>query len=156
MKLIVEQSDGTKLTFDGDARELTIIAEKFASRQLAESSTLFTSRPPTPLPETWTDSNLRELWALLWGEQARLVKFLVERSGEAPYTDIGVYMGYERQRLGAILSAIIRNARKAAKDPEAQFLRWRVSVSDNRGQIIYIDPSALDTMERIIQSDPSH
>jgi hypothetical protein len=146
MKLIIEPPDGTKLTFEGDALELATIAEKFAGRESGASPTLFTPRPLNPPPGKWTNSNLSELWRLLWGDQAKLVKFLVERSGEAPYTEIGIHMGYDRQKLGAILSAIIRNARKVTKDPEAQFLRWRLS--DNRGQIIYIDPAALDPLER--------
>jgi hypothetical protein len=146
MKLIVEQSDGTKLTFEGDALELATIAEKFAGGQFGESPTVFTPRPPNSRPGEWTNSTLSELWRLLWGDQAKLVKFLVERSGEAPYTEIGIHMGYDRQKLGAILSAIIRNARKVTKNPAAQFLRWRLS--DNRGQIIYIDPAALDPLER--------
>ncbi|SRR6266436_9440990 len=146
MKLTVEQPDGTKLTFEGDALELAAIAEKFAGRQSGESPTLFTPRPLDRPPGKWTNSSLEELWRLLWGDQAKLVRFLVERSGEAPYTEIGIYMGYDRQKLGAILSAIIRNARKVTKDPEAQFLRWRLS--DSSRQIIYIDPAALDPLER--------
>lgn len=154
MKLVVDNPDGSRLTFEGEALELAAVASKLASQRFDPSQGRFTPRPLDPPPGTLTNSHLAELWRLLWGDQARLVRFLVERSGEAPYTEIGIHMGYDRQKLGAILSAIIRNARKAAKNPEAQFLRWRLS--DNRGQIIYIDPAALDSLKRIIQSDPSH
>lgn len=164
MKLIVDQPDGTRLTFEGEASELAAIASKLAAQPSfspqaglirpsfeTASSPIRVARPMEPPPVFWHDANIRELWDLLWGEQAKLVKFLVERSGEAPYTEIGVYMGYDRQRLGAILSAIIRNARKAAKTPHAQFLKWKLS--DTRGQIIYIDPLALEPLERILRSD---
>jgi|SRR5208283_632574 len=154
MKLIIENPDGSRLTFEGEGLELAAVASRLANQRLDLSQARFTPLPLDPPPGKWTHSNLGELWRLLWGDQARLVSFLVERRGEAPYTEIGVHMGYDRQKLGAILSAIIRNARKAAKDPEARFLRWRLS--DNRGQIIYIDPAALDPLERIIQTDPSH
>lgn len=164
MKLIADLLDGTRLTFEGEASELATIASKLAT-QSCFSPRVGSIRPSfettagpirvassmEPPPVFWHDANIREFWALLWGEQAKLVRFLVERSGEAPYTEIGVYMGYDRQKLGAIFSAIIRNARKAAKSPHAQFLKWKLS--DARGQIIYIDPLAFEPLERIIRSD---
>ena len=147
MKLTVESPDGTRLTFEGEALELAAVAGKLASQRPDLSKAPLTSQPFDQPPGTWTDSNVRELLTLFWGDQAKLVRFLVEHSGQAPYTEIGVYMGYERQKLGAILSAVIRNARKATKDPEAQFLRWRPTA--DRGQIIYIDPAAHEALSRI-------
>jgi hypothetical protein len=151
MKLIVENPSGTRFTFEGEALELAEIATKLAGVHL-EPGPGYVPQKLDPIPGIWTESNLRELRALLWGDQAKLMEFLLDRSGEAPYSEIGVHMGFTRQKLGAILSAIMRNGRKAANDPEAQLLRWKLS--DSRGQIIYIDPAAQPILQDI-RTNPS-
>lgn len=168
MKLTVELVDGTKWFYEGEYDELVHLSEKLVYRfgeLIKRKDDPSFPGPTTPGPtlqqleapasgvptmnRRWTEQSARRLWGLLYGEQAKLVKFLVSREGgKASYAELCKHMGYEGQHLSGILSAITRNAKTATKNSGARLVDWRLI--KNGVSEYFIDPEALSFFETIL------
>src|SRR5713226_4364057 len=113
MKLHIPLLDGQALTFEGTHEELVAIAERFV-RNHAPILAVGSVNPPVESRQSpsrrWTEQTAKRLWGLVYGDQAKLVKFLVERGGSATYEDLTKHMGFEGQHLSGILSPLTRNS----------------------------------------------
>jgi hypothetical protein len=169
MKLSVGFANGLILTYEGEPDELMEIGEKMVAEHgndiinLEDAKKLggqeihvtangqkFQSNPNS---RRWSEHSVKKLLALLYGEQSKLLKFLVDRGGSANYAEIGKFMGYDAQHLSGILSPITRNAQAATGDKLARVIDWRPTESGVRGKrVYYVVPEALpllkDAMKR--------
>src|SRR6266849_9787662 len=118
MKLLVGLANGTILTYEGTYDEVTKIGEKLVGEfgpeiiNLEEAEKLGGQQIQMNAngSRRWNNHSVRKLLGLLYGEQMKLVKFLVEHGGTATYAEITKHMGYGGQHLSGILSPITRNA----------------------------------------------
>jgi hypothetical protein len=139
MLLVWSNNDTSYFTFVSSVA----LADRRASFSRAESRV----GPTVPgLPRRWTEHSVRKLLGLLYGDQEKLLKFLVEHGGTATYAEGGQHMRYDGQRLSGILSPLTRNAKTATQDDSAQIIHWRPS--EHPGQRIYfVNPEALPLLK---------
>src|SRR5229473_3532133 len=106
MKLSIPLIDGRTLTFEGEHDELVAVAEKFVQSHPAQVAM---ATAPRGTAETldgsrrWTEHTTKRLWGMLYGEQAKVVRFLVDRGGKATYEELAKHLGYKAQHLSGIL-----------------------------------------------------
>jgi hypothetical protein len=142
MKLLIPLVDGRTLTFEGEHDELVAVAEKFAQSHPSQVSMETVSRGT---PETvdgsrrWTERTTKRLWGMLYGEQAKVVRFLVDRGGKVTYSELAKHMGYKGQHLSGILSPLTRNAQAATGDRLARIIDWRIDKNSQRQYYIQAD-----------------
>jgi hypothetical protein len=154
MKLYVPLIDGGTLTFEGNYDELISIAERFlekhgnliAANATSEASLAESGKQPGN--RRWNEHSARRLWNLLYGDQSKAVRFLVEQGGKAEYKELGKHMGYHAQRLSGILSAVTRNAQTATGDRMSRLVDWRIA--DRGRREYYIDPEALPFFQHLV------
>ena len=156
MKLHIPLSDGTTVTLEGEYEELVQAAEKFVENrgvQVAvrpsspqQSAVANASKPQS---RRWTEQTAKRLWSMLYGDQAKLVKFLVERGGTTSYAELGKHMGFNAQRLSGVLSPITRNAQTATGDRLARLVDWRANIKGVREY--YIDAEALPLFQQLVK-----
>ena len=155
MKLHIPLTDGTSLTFEGEYEELVQTAEKFVEKH----GQLIAAQSPAPMQATsangpkpqsrrWSEQSVKRLWGMLYGEQAKVVKFLVGRGGKTSYAELSKHIGYDAQHLSGILSPITRNAQTATGDRLARLIDWRVS--DKGVREYYVDSEALPLLQTIM------
>jgi len=137
VRLTVPLADGRLMVFEGTEEEVMNIARVYdvgAGGPIATHARL-------EIVE-WTEPAARTFWGLLHGDQAQLIRFLLHQGGAAKYSELLMSMGYEeqRQRLGAVLSAIKRNAKKATQMSTAEAVRYRAVPN---GYEYFIDRKAL-------------
>lgn len=152
MKLHVPLVDGRIIVFEGSYEELVDVAEKFISEHGSEIA----GKPVPPhVPaksgngsRRWNEQTVRRLWGLMYGEQAKLVKFMTAR-GTAEYAELSKHMGYDAQRLSGVLSAITRNSQTATGDRSARLVDWRISKNGKREY--FVDADALPLLRQVIQ-----
>jgi hypothetical protein len=148
MKLMIPLVDGANLTFEGTYDELVQVAEDFVKKHAATIAVSGTAsaaqqgtQPRVNGSRRWTEQSARRLLGLLYGEQEKVVRFLVEHGGAATYGELKQHLGYDGQRLSGILSPITRNAQTATGDRLARLVDWRVRKDGEREY--YIDAEAL-------------
>ncbi len=141
MKLSIPLADGRILVYEGTHEELVQIGEDFVARFGAEITTTQQAQSlgGVTVHAKWSGHKIKKLLSLLYGDQAKLVKFLVEQGGTSPYTQVAKHMGYDAQRLSGILSPITRNAQAATGDREARLIDWRIDDSGTRQYFIHPD-----------------
>lgn len=159
MKLTVGLIDGRTLLFEGTYEELVKAGEECVARfgnLIASAADAAQLQPSMPIAvragtssRRWTEQTARRLWGILYGEQAKLVKYLVQRGGKAKYAEVGKYLGYEAQHLSGVLSSITRNAQAATGDRLARLVDWRIPEDGKREY--YVDPDALPFLAEIVQ-----
>src|ERR1700740_470762 len=134
MKLSVGFANGATLVVEGSYEEITSYGDKLVrefgqdivnldeARRLG-GPTVHVNAPKIP---RWTERSVRKLKDVLYGEQEKLLRFLVEQhDGAATYEEIENYMGYAGQHLSGILSPITRNSQSATDDSSARLIGWR-------------------------------
>ncbi len=151
MKLTIHLLDGTVLTFEGVKDELLEVAEDFAKKHSvptvhSTATAQVDTQPRVNGSRRWNEQSVRRLTGLLYGEQEKVVKFLLENGGAASYVELGQYLGYDGQRLSGILSPITRNAQTATGDRLARLVDWRLRKDGQREY--YIDPEALPLFQQ--------
>jgi hypothetical protein len=73
----------------------------------------------------WTMKRARSLWDGLYGNQEKLVRYLLENGGTANQTDIMKHLGQKKgNQLGAVRSCLTRNARRETGYDEADVIKW--------------------------------
>jgi hypothetical protein len=163
MKLRVPLVDGTELVFEGERDELVATAEKFVEKagSVVAMKGKGVQPPSTLIPiknnanqngqasRRWNEQSCRKLWGNIYGEQAKLVKYLVENGGVATYGEIEKKMGYKGQHLSGILSPLTRNSQTATNDRLARLVDWRVIKTGIREY--YIDSEALPFLKELIK-----
>jgi hypothetical protein len=147
MKLSVGLANGAILVYEGTYEELVKIGEKLVLEHgpmivNVKDAEKLNGRKFHLSSKGWTEQNVKALLAHLYGDQAKLLKFLVERGGNATYPEIKKEMGYGGQSLSGILSPITRNAQKATGDPFARLIDWRPDQSGTK-RIYFVHPEAL-------------
>jgi len=156
MKLYVPLTDGTTLTFEGDHDELVSVAERFVEKHgdmVAVRSNINVEATPSRNvnqrgTRRWNEQTTQRLWKLLYGEQAKVVRFLVERGGKAEYKELGKHMGYDAQHLSGVLSAITRNAQTATGDRLSRLVDWRIT--DDHRREYSIDAEAMPFFSQLV------
>jgi hypothetical protein len=154
MKLSIPLADGTTLVYEGTREELEQIGEAFVAKfgsEVGSSSDAkrlggVTVRVPSD-GHLWSEHSVEKLWALLYGEQSKLVKFLIERGGTATYAELKKYMGYDAQKLSGILSPITRNSQTATGDRLARLIDWRIDDAGTRRY--FVEARALPLLRKI-------
>ena len=155
MKLTIPLRDGTTLMFEGTSDELNPIADKMMERHgpMIGSSNCGEALPDriqqSNVNRRWTEQSVRKLWGLLYGEQKKLVKFLIDRGGKATYQEIQKHMGYGAQHLSGILSPITRNAQTATNDRLARLVDWHSTGKGTREYVL--DPVALSLLQQVVK-----
>jgi hypothetical protein len=152
MKLTIPMRDGTTLLFEGTYDELVPLAEKMVEKcgsmiALDGAELQRDSAPGASTSRRWSEQSVRRLWGLLYGDQAKLVKFLAQHGGKATYEEVQKHMGYGAQHLSGILSPITRNAQTATGDRLARLVDWRIR--DGGTREYFLDPIALALLEQI-------
>jgi hypothetical protein len=140
------------LLFEGTHEELIPLAEKMVEKHgplIAFDKASEPVQRPNVI-QRWTEQSARRLAGLLYGDQAKLVKFLIGRGGTASYEEIQKHMGYGAQRLSGILSPITRNAQTATKDPLARLVDWRFT--DKGVREYFIDVGALPLLRQVLKA----
>jgi hypothetical protein len=152
MKLFVALANGAILTYEGTEEEVGRLGVKLVRDlgpdiiDVEEAEKLGGPAIRLKAPRGWTEHSVRKLLGLLYGEQEKLLKFLVEHGGTATYAEVGQHMGYDGQHLSGILSPLTRNAKTATQDDSAQIIDWRPS--EHPGQRIYfVNPEALPLLK---------
>jgi hypothetical protein len=157
MKLFVGLANGATLAVEGTYEEITRYGDKLVREfgpdiiNLEEAQKLGgpTVHVKAPSILRWTEHSVKKLLGLLYGEQEKLLKFIVEHGGTATYAEIGKHMGYNGQHLSGILSPITRNAQSATNDDSARVIDWRPS--EHPGQRIYfVDSEALPLLKKAL------
>lgn len=155
MKLSVPLTTGQVLVFEGTYEELIRVGEEFVARHgnlIATPTDVAQLQPMATINvgdgvRYWTEHTARALWTLLSGDQAKLVKYLLQRGGAAKYSDVQKQLGLGAQKLAGVLSSITRNAKKATGYREARLVNWRkTSGGDNE---YYVHPTALSLLSAI-------
>jgi hypothetical protein len=152
MKLLIPLIDGRTLTFEGEHDELVAVAEKFAQScppQIAMTTGSGGSAENPDSSRRWTEQTTKRLWGMLYGEQAKLVRFLVDRGGKATYDELAKHMGYKGQHLSGILSPLTRNAQAATGDRLARLVDWRIDKNSQRQY--FIQAEALPHLRLIVR-----
>ena len=73
----------------------------------------------------WTLKRARKLWSWLYGDQRKLVQFLLDKGGSATTQDIMKYLGMKKgNELAGVRSCITRNARRETAYREADVIGW--------------------------------
>ncbi|HZE73020.1 MAG TPA: hypothetical protein VE135_26210 [Pyrinomonadaceae bacterium] len=134
VKLTVPLGDGRVMTYEGTEQEVMNIGKAYENG----SAPVDTGTKVEIV--VWTKQSARTFVDLLYGDQHKLLQFLVQRGGAAPYADVEAYMGYRGQRLAGVLSSLTRNAKKATAMEQARVLEWR-GVPGNYEY--FVDPKAL-------------
>jgi hypothetical protein len=139
MKLNVQLASGHNLNFEGTYDELVRISHEFARQPK-------TSAPPLPDPDNagWSAKTAQRLRDKLFGDQQKLISYLVSVGGTATSSQIEEQLGLAKHKLAGVLSAITRNAQNATGDRAARLVAWRGS-ADNQ-YVYYIVPEALPYM----------
>jgi hypothetical protein len=152
MKLFVGLANGALLTYEGTEEEVGRLGVKLVRDlgpdiiNVEEAEKLGGPTIRLKAPRRWTENSVRKLLGLIYGEQEKLLKFLVAHGGTATYAEIEVHMGYKGQHLSGILSPLARNAKTATKDDSTKIIDWRPS--EHPGQRIYfVDPEALPLLK---------
>jgi len=146
MKLTVETAQGNILTFEGEPLELAEVAAKLASQDGKASQSMENQRAPAK--RYWNEQSARRFWAMLWGEQAKLVKFLVSK-GTATYEEVQKFMGYGQQNLSGVLSGITRNAQAATGDRLARLIDWKFT--DDGERRYFVDSDAHPFLKQVVK-----
>lgn len=153
MRLTVSLTNGTTLAFEGDYDELADVVEDFvrkygtgptAGRLVPDSKEV--ADPLANGSRRWSEQSARKLSGLLYGEQEKVVRFLLDQGGKASYAELKQHLGYGEQKLSGILSAITRNAQAATGDRLARLVDWRTRKDGEREY--YIDPEALPVLQK--------
>src|ERR1700730_4931556 len=154
MNLFVWLANGSKLEVHGTFEEITSYGDKLIrdygieiiNREEGEKLGGPTIHVQAPALPRWTEEKVRNLLGRLYGEQEKLLKFLVEHGGTATYAEVGQHMGYDGQRLSGVLSPLARNTKSATMDDSAWIIDWRPS--EHPGQRIYfVDPEVLPLLK---------
>jgi hypothetical protein len=156
MKLSIPLADGTILVYEGTEEELSKIGLQFVAKSGSDITSMDEARRLGGITvrvngasRRWSEHSLLRLWGLLYGEQAKLVRFLCDR-GTASYQQVAKHMGYDAQRLSGILSPITRNTQTATGDRLARLIDWRL---DDEGERQYfIDPDALPILKKTLST----
>lgn len=73
----------------------------------------------------WTEDRVRALWNWLYGNQKKLVQFLIDHGGRARKEELEKVLGIKKgNELAGLLSCITRNARRETKYGEAEVVCW--------------------------------
>src|SRR5712672_3418362 len=101
MKLFVWFTNGSKLEVDGTYEEVTSYGDKLIRERgtdiinAEEGESLGGPTTHVKAPAIrWTETSVSKLLAALYGDQEKLLKFLVEHGGTATYAEVGKHMGY--------------------------------------------------------------
>ena len=154
MRLLVPLTDGRTLTFEGEADELIATAEKLANTNGTQIANKPVGRTDTTAQAStggrrWTEQSTKRLWGILYGEQAKVVKFLVDKGGQATYEELTKYLGYGAQHLSGILSPLTRNSQTATGDRLARLVDWKIDKSAKRQY--YVDGDALPHLQQLLK-----
>ena len=73
----------------------------------------------------WTMKRAEALWKSLYGDQEKLVKFLLDKGGSASQSDIMKHLGLKTgNQLAGVRSSITRNARRETQYQAATVIEW--------------------------------
>jgi hypothetical protein len=155
MKLMVPLTDGRSLTFEGEADELISVAERIVKNNGSQIAAVPVSKGSAAIQSAagsrrWTEQSTKKLWGLLYGEQAKLVKFLVDKGGQATYEELTKHMGYGAQHLSGILSPLTRNSQTATGDRLARLVDWKIDKNAKRQY--YIEQQALPFLQQLVRA----
>ena len=152
MKLLVGFTDGTILTVDGSYDEITSYGDKLIREHgtqvinLEEAKKLGGQMIHVKAPPVWTEQSVKNLLGLIYGDQEKLLKYLVGNGGTATYEEVGKHMGYNGQRLSGILSPLARNAKSAMNNDSAKIIDWRPSQHPGE-RIYFVNAEALPLLK---------
>lgn len=156
MKLFVACANGATIVVEGSYDEITSYGDKLVREfgpdivnledaQRVGGPTVHVKVPKIP---RWTENSVKKLKDVLYGEQEKLLRFLVEQhDGTATYEKIQNHMGYAEQHLSGILSPITRNAQSATGDSSARLIDWRPNGYDRKKRVYFVDPEALPLLK---------
>ena len=160
MKLSIPLINGQALVYEGTYEELLKIGEDFVAKSsiLVASPSAVAQLAPMPAAPMingsgrWTEQTARRLMNSLYGDQGKLVRYLVRNGGVAKYKDIGQQLGLVKQKLAGVLSSITRNAQKATGHRSVRLLEWR-RPADGKDEY-YIAADALPFLTTLVQQEP--
>lgn len=146
MKLNILLNNGHVLSYEGTYQELVNLSNDFvdkwgdliAGQRSAGQHPALTAASKV---SEWTEQAAKELLDTLFGDQKRLVMYLIGKDGTATSTEIEADLGLAKQKLAGVLSSITRNAKKATGDAGARLVAWR-GTADGKYQY-YIVPEAV-------------
>jgi len=79
--------------------------------------------PQNPKMAVWTKERVIEMWNCLYGDQQKLVEFIVRKAGKVTMADAQKYLGFSKgPAIAGVMSSITRNARRITKYKEARFV----------------------------------
>jgi hypothetical protein len=149
MKLNVLLTNGNALNFEGTEKELINISLELVNKwgnliaNNRDGSEPKLHDANTRLSE-WTAQTAKQFLNKLFGDQQKLVGYLIAKGGTATSSEIEEQLGLAKQKLAGVLSSITRNAQKATSDRAARLVAWR-GTADGAYQY-YIEPEALQYM----------
>jgi hypothetical protein len=114
----------------GQAAAATATAEKVPATVAVSVNPVFT---------VWTKEKVEEMWRNIYGDQRKLVSYLISKNGKATISDVNKHLGFERgPQIAGVLSSITRNARRITKYRLARFVDdwfgdkdWGYKLPDN-------------------------
>ena len=140
MRLII--ADGTPAEVGEILRQFPELRAGIPSNG-SDKSSLIAAAEAKGAPRYWTENAVRRLATLLWGDQKKLARLLMERGGVS-YREVLKHLGFSKgQQLSGIRSGITRNAKKVTGFADAEFVQWRRRTDNDWEGEYYIHPDAL-------------
>ncbi len=141
-------SNGTVL--DGSVEEISAALKALQSTSpngtQAHSGIAHTASPPSS--SVWTEARVRALWSWLYGNQKKLVQFLLDNGGKGTIEEIMKALSLKKgNEVAGLLSCITRNARRETEYRHAEVITWRTNPSGHWHYVIA--PEVLAILKKI-------
>ncbi len=127
------------LLFDGTPGEIAELLERMPQlNSVAQASSVrgsISSSTSSGL-SLWTPEKVSRMWSGLYGDQKKLVQFIVSKGGKVTVTEAQKHLGFARgPAIAGVLSSITRNARRVTKYKEARLVEdW---TEDRNGTTVW-------------------
>jgi hypothetical protein len=141
--------DGTVL--DGTIEEVTEAIRSLGGAHVTNGHSETGYSATRSETTVWTPKRAAALWNWLYGDQQKLVKFLLDRGGSASQVEIMKHLGLKKgNELAGVRSCITRNARRETGYSHADVVKWAVDGQGNWGYKLV--PEVHDLLRQVAKS----
>ena len=96
----------------------------------------------------WTQKRAQAFWSCLYGDQQKLIRFLLDKDGSALQEDVMKHLGLKKgNSLAGVRSCITRNARRETDNKKAKVIKWMLG--ENRKWYYQLVPEVHDLLKQI-------
>ena len=114
------------LLFEGSPGEIAELLERMPQLNSLAQAVSPRDSAPASSPSgfsLWTAEKVAKIWSEMYGDQKKLVEFIVAKGGKVAVTEAQRHLGLKRgPAIAGVVSSITRNARRITKYREARLV----------------------------------